>query len=98
MDDINEFESELEAPDKWKRRFRLMKQDDGASSGKGPEASASDASSAEVSDEEKGTKGGDATGGEGDGTPVQSALAKRPSKNSAAGRHQVSVSGASGLR
>ena len=27
VDDVNEFESELEAPDKWKRRFRMMKQD-----------------------------------------------------------------------
>lgn len=32
VDDINEFESELEAPEKWARRFRMMKEAEGASS------------------------------------------------------------------
>jgi hypothetical protein len=31
LDDINEFEAELEAPDKWARRFRILRESEAAS-------------------------------------------------------------------
>lgn len=57
VDDINEFESELEAGPKWKRRFRLMKQDsssDEDDAASGTEASAPSAGGAQASVEPTG--------------------------------------------
>lgn len=65
VDDINEFESELEAPEKWARRFRMMREAEGATDATG-ESSTSETKAEGQSDAD--VKGQSSSNDEGDST------------------------------
>ena len=73
LDDVNEFESELEAEDKWKRRFRILSESSGSSE---DSPSSSMENHAPESDAGSVASGSDAPGGAADAAGAEDASAE----------------------